>query len=127
MSSQLRRLFTPYKLLILFIVIVFILQVIVGISFFHTVSHRFKPQAASSESKPKVPDQATVEDPGPSQSKLTQSHNLKFSCNITAKEPLSAMNRASSAECKQSIADLVCSIQQGRCTPRLSPVCSREA
>ena len=119
MSSQLRRLFTPYKLLILFIVIVFILQVIVGISFFHTVSHRFKwvkwkkcgntlwqnvifrPQAALSESKPNVLDQATVEDPGSSQSKVTQSHNLysgidrrdfswrrhnlKFSCNITAK------------------------------------------
>ena len=42
MSSKLRRLLTPYKLLLLFIVIVFILQVIVGISFFHTVSHRFR-------------------------------------------------------------------------------------
>ena len=42
MSSHLRRLLTPYKLLILFIVIVFILQILVGISFFHTVSHRFK-------------------------------------------------------------------------------------
>merc|ERR1719350_2600125 len=111
MSSKLWRLLTPYKLLILFIVIVFILQVIVGISFFHTVSHRFKPQAASSESKPNAPEQTKEEDLGPSQSKLSQSHNLKFSCNITAKEPLSAMNRATSTECKQSIADLVCSIQ----------------
>ena len=42
MSSKLWRLLTPYKLLLLFIVIVFILQVIVGISFFHTVSHRFR-------------------------------------------------------------------------------------
>ena len=46
----------------------------------------FRPQAASSESKPNVQEPSSkAEDPGPSQAKLSQSHNLKFSCNITAK------------------------------------------
>ena len=31
------------------------------------------------------------------------------------------MNRASSAECKQSIADLVCSIQRGEVYPQTLP------
>ena len=45
-----------------------------------------RPQAASSESKPNVQEPSSkTEDPGPSQAKLSQSHNLKFSCNISAK------------------------------------------
>ena len=47
--------------------------------------------------------------------------NLHYPCNITAKEPLSAISRAKTTECKQNIVNLVCSLEQGLVYPKSLP------
>ena len=50
-----------------------------------------------------------------------QDKNLHYPCNITAKEPLSAIPRAKTNECKQNIVNLVCSLEEGLVYPKSLP------
>ena len=95
------RLCRSYKLLLLLTVIVCVLQIWMGISFFNTTGESpgvRRPEAAKSSSP-----------------------NVSFSCNVTSKEALSALSRAKTRECKQKIGELVCSIDRGEVYPASLP------
>ena len=95
------RLCRSYKLLLGLTVILCILQIWMGISFFNTAG----------------------DSPGlnPPEAVKTPSENVSFSCNVTSKEALSALSRAKTRECKQKIADLVCAIDRGEIYPASLP------
>ena len=105
MVTWLGRLCRSYKLLLLFTLIVCILQILMGISFFNTFSPKLVPSPLSSVS------------PSP----VVSGQNVTFSCNVTNKEALSALSRAKTHQCKQEIADLVCAISRGEVYPSSLP------
>ena len=84
-----------------------ILQFLVRISFFHAFSHRVS-------SKPAPTEERVDDEPRISSSSAT---GLSFPCNITGREAVSAINRATTMTCKQEIVDLVCSLENGKVYP----------
>jgi len=108
--------FGSYKILLLFTIIVFTLQILVGVSFFHTFSHRFSPKPHSQDSsRDEKIDVSGI------QSQLKSDSNVSFPCDITGKDSLSAIKRASSIQCKQEIVDLICAIERGEVYPKQLP------
>ena len=107
MKRWIPRLFYSYRLLILFSLVVCILQFLVGFSFFHTFSHRVSNKPAPTEERKDA-------EPRISSSSAT---GLSFPCNITGKEAVSAINRATTMTCKQEMVDLVCSLENGKVYP----------
>ena len=116
MSRWCPRLFSSYRVLILFSLVLCILQFLVGISFFSTFSHRTSAKSGPSDAQaPKEKLQA------PPEPKILSSSatGLSFPCNITGKEAVSAINRATTRGCKQEIVDLVCSLEKGEVYPTI--------
>lgn len=109
MPAWWHRIFFPYRLLLLFSLAVCLLQILVGISFSHTFSSRY-----TSRTPPGPP-----QDPPPVP--LESKSGLRYPCNITAKEAVSAINRATSLGCKQELVDLVCSLDKGLVYPASLP------
>ena len=109
MMAWLWRLCRSYKLLLLFTLIVCILQILMGISFFNTFSHKL-----SHSPEPLVSNKSI-------ETGASSSHNVSFSCNVTSKEALSALARAKTRQCKQDIVDLVCAISRGEVYPSSLP------
>ena len=100
----------------------------IGVSFFNTFSSQYnnarKPASAPPVSSPPVPP--IISDPlaapllqPPSLSKLDPS--LKFPCNVTSKEAVSAITRATTLECRQELVDLVCQLEGGKVYPDSLP------
>ena len=56
-----------------------------------------------------------------SKSQLKSDSNVSFPCDITGKDSLSAIKRASSIQCKQEILDLICAIERGEVYPKQLP------
>ena len=50
-----------------------------------------------------------------------EEQGLHYPCNISAKEPTSAISRAKSSECKQNIINLVCALERGEVYPKSLP------
>jgi len=115
MASWCSRVFYPYRVLLLFSLVICVLQILVGISFFNTYSDKTeksetqpnKEKLLSSPPEPKIPP---LSDP-----------DLSFPCNITGKEAVSAFKRATTKGCKQEIVDLVCSLEKGTVYPTTLP------
>ena len=114
MSRWCPRLFSSYRVLILFSLVLCILQFIVGISFFST----FYLQT-SSKSEPGDAQAAKEKLQAPPEPKILSSSatGLSFPCNITGREAVSAINRATTKGCKQEIVDLVCDLEKGEVYP----------
>jgi len=116
----LKKLCGSYKLLATFTLAVFILQILVGISFFNTVSHRISPNSSPQE----APAKQEARKQFPNTKESHQTNNVTLPCSLTSKqskEAVSAINRASSAQCKDDIANLVCSIHNGKVYPESLP------
>ena len=129
MPSWFSRLFYPYRLLLLFSLVVCLIQILVGISFFHTISpqytHNTTADTHSVASPPKPGSPPVVLDPLAKQIKDAsleiQHPDITVSCNITSREAVSAINRATTTQCKQSIVDLMCSLEKGSVYPKVLP------
>ena len=118
------RLFYSYRVLILFSLVVCILQILVGISFFSTFSHRTGDKSVPSKTQPSTVKAQLLPEPQISPSSAT---GLSFPCNITGKEAVSAINRATTKACKQEMVDLVCSLEKGTVYPtHLKRTCPHE-
>ena len=116
MSRWCPRLFTSYRVLILFSLVVCILQFLVGISFFNTFSHRTSSKSVPSDAQAAKEKLQAPPEPGILSSSAT---GLSFPCNITGREAVSAINRATTRGCKQEIVDLVCHLQKGEVYPTI--------
>eukprot|EP00090_Calanus_glacialis_P003355 TRINITY_DN12484_c0_g1_i5.p1 TRINITY_DN12484_c0_g1~~TRINITY_DN12484_c0_g1_i5.p1 ORF type:complete len:892 (-),score=268.22 TRINITY_DN12484_c0_g1_i5:184-2859(-) len=116
MSRWCPRLFSSYRVLILFSLVLCILQFLVGISFFSTFSHR-----TSAKSGPSDEQAAKEKLQAPPEPKILSSSatGLSFPCNITGREAVSAINRATTRGCKQEIVDLVCDLEKGEVYPTI--------
>ena len=120
MASWCPRLFYPYRVLLLFSLVICVLQILVGISFFNTFSHRYSGKTQPSETQPAK--EKLKSPPEPQIPSLSASAtDLSFPCNITGKEALSAINRATTKGCKQEIVDLMCSLEKGLVYPTSLP------
>ena len=102
-------------------------QILIGVSFFNTFSSQYnnnarKPASASQVSSPPIPP--IVADPlaAPLPNSLSKlDPSLKFPCNVTSKEAVSAITRASTRECRQELVDLVCKLEEGKVYPESLP------
>jgi len=119
MARWFPRLFYPYRVLLLFSLVVCILQILVGISFFSTFSHRYNDNGKQSETQ--VAKENHSASPVKQQISSIFDSGLDFPCNITGKEAVSAINRATTKGCKKEIADLVCAMEKGTVYPSILP------
>lgn len=112
MRYRIFKIFSSYRILILFSAVVCILQILVGVSFFHTVSHLTNSKSeVKTHQFEHLNKEAKVLD-----SRILPS-DLSLSCNVTGKEAISAINRAKTHQCRQEIVDLVCALDKGDVYP----------
>lgn len=130
MPSWCSRLFYPYRLLLLFSLLVCLTQILIGISFFNTYSSQYgstrKGQAPHSPTlnMPRVVDPLASPLASSLQGLASRHPSLTFPCNMTVvdhKEAASALSRAATRNCKQQIVDLVCSLEKGQVYPPTLP------
>eukprot|EP00092_Neocalanus_flemingeri_P009591 GFUD01010322.1.p1 GENE.GFUD01010322.1~~GFUD01010322.1.p1 ORF type:complete len:916 (+),score=308.33 GFUD01010322.1:197-2749(+) len=118
MASWWSRLFYPYRVLLLFSLVACVLQILVGISFFNSFSDSNSGKTKPSETEPAKAKEKLSSPPEPQiQTLSAASKDLSFPCNITGKEAVSAINRATTKKCKQEIVDLMCSLEKGTVYP----------
>jgi protein xylosyltransferase len=125
MPSWCSKIFYPYRLLLLFSLVVCLLQILIGVSFFSTFSSQQGSRKAPEP--PDVPPRPPAV-PAPDAlaakqaASLASRHpELHVPCNVTGKEAVSAVTRATSRQCKQELVDLVCALEQGGVYPTSLP------
>jgi len=101
------KVFYSYKRLLLMCAVVCILQFLLGISFFSLFPQQTNQSKSHSEQSMETVPPKVV--------------GLRYPCNITSKDAVSAIKRASSTSCKQEIVDLVCDLEKQMVYPASLP------
>ena len=95
-------------------------QILIGISFFNSFSSQYnaaRKPASTPQNPQNPPSPPIVADPlaVPLHSSLSKlDPALKFPCNVSSKEAVSAITRATTRECRQELVDLVCKLEEGK-------------
>ena len=112
-TGQSMRWWCRYRLLLL-AVIVCVVQIFVGLSFFNSYSSHHEHGGIFS------PDELPSDVARQQQARHT-APSINYSCHINDREALSAISRAATPGCKQDIADFACALQNDNVYPRSLP------